>query len=187
MGRGQSRPVCFALTGTPGTGKSSVAALLPKAWNPYEVGAMALTLNAGHRIRGGIEVDLPRLTRSFTRLRATSRPRVVVGHLAHLLPVDAAIVLRCHPLELQRRLAPRPSRAARSLGANGLAEATDVVLFEALERFDRVWEVDTTGRSPRTVARSVARIVRHPGMPRYGRIDWLGDPRVTAHLLDREP
>ena len=45
-------------------------------------------------------------------------------------------------------------------------------------------EVDTTGRSVEEVAREVDRLLRQGGPSRHGRVDWLADPRVTAHLLD---
>ena len=125
-------------------------------------------------------VDLPRLGRAVP-----SGTGVLVGHLAHLLPVRAAIVLRCHPSELELRL----KRAGRGTPAerreNVAAEATDVVLVEALGRGLTVWEIDTTGRSAESVARAVASRLRRGGPPRYGRIDWLGDRAVTEHLLDR--
>lgn len=109
---------------------------------------------------------------------------VVVGHLAHLLPIRDVVVLRCHPRELAGRLSrSRPGRAAE-LRENLLAETMDVILLEALVRRRRIWEIDTTGRAPESVAREVERRLRHRGPPAYGRVDWLADPWVTEHLLD---
>jgi adenylate kinase len=112
-------------------------------------------------------------------------PTVVVGHLAHLLPIRDAVILRCQPVELARRLrrARRGSPADRR--ANVEAEATDVVLVEALSLKRRVWEVDTSGRSLSAVAREVAAVVDQRRRPHSGSIDWLSDASVTDYLLRR--
>ncbi|MFZ0830625.1 MAG: AAA family ATPase, partial [Thermoplasmata archaeon] len=111
-----------ALTGTPGTGKTSASSRLPAPLRVAEVSALALQLGVGRRKeRGSVEVDLPGLRRAF-RPYARSHPEgVVVGHLAHFLPVSYIIVLRCHPRELARRLR-RARRSAKDRAANILSE-----------------------------------------------------------------
>jgi adenylate kinase len=170
-----------ALTGTPGTGKSSVAAALGSRRSSIEVAAWALATHAGRRLGRGVEVDLARLPKRPPNVD------LVVGHLAHLLPIRDVIVLRCHPIELLRRLQAvhRGSEALRR--ANAEAEALDVVLWEALRPGRRIWEIDTSGRSVADVARAVDRVWRRRGPSRYGRIDWLRDPAVTENLLDARP
>ena len=174
----------MALTGTPGVGKSSVAARLAARWTVAEVAELARSAGAARPGPTGVEVDLARLRRALARGPSGATPQVIVGHLAHLLPVREAIVLRCHPLELARRLA-RARRGRRSdRAANVVSEAVDLVLIEADERGLPVFEVDTTGRSVAAVARDVDRRLRRGGSPRQGTVDWLADRRVTAHLLD---
>jgi len=111
----------------------------------------------------------------------------VVGHLAHLLPIRDTIVLRCHPRELARRLARARRGTPREKNENLVAEATDVILLEAIGRGRRIWEVDTTGRSVDSVARDVRRRIRRRGPPSYGKVDWLSDRWVSEHLLDWSP
>jgi adenylate kinase len=176
-------PGPVALTGTPGTGKSRIARELRRTIPSVEVSELAIRCGAGRRLRHGVEVDLPRLRRALARPGAWGDLQLVVGHLSHLLPVRDVIVLRCRPTELQLRLARRGSVAERF--ENFVAEATDVILLEAVAEHRRIWEVDTTGRSVRSVARDVARHVRSRGRPSYGKVNWLADARVTAHLLDR--
>lgn len=173
-----------ALTGTPGTGKTSVARALAPGVASIEVGELALQCSSGRKIRGGVEIDLDRLAESLRRRTVRSRVDLLIGHVAHLLPVRDVIVLRCHPLELGRRLERAGRRSARERRENVLAEALDVVLVEARRPGRRVWEIDTTGRRVADVAHEVARRLRHRGPSRYGGIDWLADPRVTATLLD---
>ena len=172
-----------ALTGTPGTGKSTVAALLPPTVRRAEVGELARGRRAAQGRGRELFVDLSRLRRSLAQ--APAELDVLVGHLAHLLPVREAIVLRCRPVELARRLARarRGDRAQRQ--ANVVCEATDAIVAEALRAGCRVYEIDTTGRTPRDVALEVARRVDHGGPGRVGTVDWLADPAVTEQLLER--
>ncbi len=184
MKRNRRTPARFpvGLTGTPGTGKSSVARHLPSSWAPIEVGALALELGTGRRRgRSGVVVDLPATSRRWRR--SGSEHHLLVGHLAHLLPVRTVVLLRCHPIELARRLA----RARRGTGydraENVASEAVDVILTECRALRRRVLEIDTTGRTPRQVARELVRAVRSRGRrPRSPPVDWLSDPAVTDYL-----
>jgi adenylate kinase len=176
------RPV--ALTGTPGSGKSRVALELDPSWGAEEVGELAVERACGRRRDGQVLVDLPRLRRSLLT-EPGPVPRVIVGHLAHLLPVDAAVVLRCQPLILRQRLATAGRGTPAERQENFVAEAIDLVAREARARRLPVWEIDTSRRTPRSVAREVERILRDRRRVSRRSIDWLADPRVTAHLLDR--
>jgi len=178
-------PLAVALTGTPGTGKSTVAAALRRRLSSVEAGDLARKLGAARPVRGGIAVDLPRLYRRLRGSPELSEVDLVVGYLAHRLPVRDVVILRCHPAELERRLRRSRRGSPSDRRENVLAEATDVILLEALRPGRRVWEVDTTRRSAASVAREVARHVRERGRSSYGGVDWLADPKVTAHLLDR--
>lgn len=180
-----------ALTGTPGAGKSAVARELARHHTVLEVAALAPRRPPSRRRvraprRSPVIVDLGRAARALAARRPADRPGVVVGHLAHLLPLRDAVVLRCDPLELDRRLLRRGDPAG-SRQANVVAEATDLVLVEALELGRRVWEVDTTRRTPAAIARSVERLLARRPPSRAGRFRWLERPGVAARLLRREP
>lgn len=123
--------------------------------------------------------QLRRAFRSWVRFAPEG---VVVGHLAHFLPVSYVIVLRCNPLALARRLR-KMRRTSADRTANVLSETLDIVLVEALAAGVPVREVDTTGRSMADVARTVEEIVRRRPAARYGRVNWLADRRVTEELL----
>ncbi len=174
------RPV--ALTGTPGTGKSSVAAHLPDV-RSIEVGALAADWGmargpAAHRM-----VDLPAMIARARRPDAFGDVELVVGHLAHLLPLRRAVVLRCRPDVLADRLRRAHRGTAVDRKANEVAEAVDTVALEAYGPGRRVAQIDTTGRTIPAVAREVrARLVRWRSTPPT-RFRWLADPRVTDHLL----
>ncbi len=173
----------LALTGTPGTGKSTVARALAPLGPVLEVSELAARSRSG-RVRriSVVEVDLPRVALAFRSLRRTARGGVVVGHLAHFLPIRDVVVLRCHPLVLARRL-KKAGRSRLAQLRNAAAEATDLILIESRSPGHRVWEVDTTGRTSRSVAQEILGLARLRPPARYGRVNWLADPRVTAELL----
>lgn len=177
------RPV--ALTGTPGVGKSSVARLLSPGLRCVEVGDLVPTADDRSRRRSTVVVDLTALRRAVGRTNALDGVDLVVGHLSHLLPLRDVIVLRCRPIELDRRLRTARRGTPSDRRANFVCEATDVVLVEALEGRRRVFEIDTTARPIGEVAREVRRRLARGGPPRWGRVNWLADPAVTEHLLDR--
>lgn len=147
-----------------------------------EVSELAIEVGAGRPLEHGVEVDLARLSR-YLRTGRGGLPEVLVGHLSHLLPVRDVIVLRCHPVELAARLDRARRGTALERRENVEAEATDVILLEALALGRRVWEVDTSGRTAESVARTVARLLSTRPPPRVGRVDWLADPAVTDYLL----
>lgn len=180
--RPRRRPV--ALTGTPGVGKSVVARRLARSWSVVEVAELAGRFGTARRLGRDLEVDLRRLRRACLRPRALDGVDVIVGHLAHLLPVREAIVLRCQPAELDRRLRRRGRGTAEDRAANYVSEAVDLVVAEALERKVPVFELDTTGLSVARVAQAVDHRLGRGGPPRHGVVDWLADRAVTEHLLE---
>jgi len=174
----------IALTGTPGTGKSAVGRELAR------LGLSVVSLNSFARGRGllGVrdrarrtrEMDLAGLGRALERELPAGKGVFLEGHVAHLLEVDHAVVLRCSPPVLRRRLAARRYPAAK-VRENSLAEALDAITAEAVARLGRrrVSELDTTRRTAASVASDIARLsrgrFRGAARLRPGRIDWSGD------------
>jgi len=165
--------VTVALTGTPGTGKTSVAALLDQP----VVGLNALYEGAaqGRRDDGTWEVDLARLTElARAALVDCGASALLEGHLGHRLGLaDTAIVLRCHPRVLGERLASRGYAAAK-LRANQEAEALGLITSEALEaNINNVHEIDTTTLTPAETAAQVQSILQGETRHRAPCIDHL--------------
>ncbi len=175
-----------ALTGTPGTGKSSCARALPKGVGSVEVADLAVQWGAGRRVDSVTQVDLVQLGRKLRHGPPPDRPTLVVGHLAHLLPIQEVVILRCHPLELLERLRNARRGRASDRRENVISEALDQILIESVGLGRTVREIDTTGRSTRSVAIEVRRAIARALRPRTGVVDWLSDDRVTDFLL-REP
>ncbi|MBN1109889.1 MAG: adenylate kinase family protein [Methanomassiliicoccales archaeon] len=163
-----------ALTGTPGTGKSSAAQYLTRAgWDILEVNELASRhgiLRSKDPLRDSFEVDPDELQGALAS--EDYRHGILVGHLSHLLEADLVVVLRCHPDELARRLRERGWPEAK-VRENALAEALDIILAEAMENDVPVYEVNTTELSPELTAKAVAEILAGE-KEKYavGNIDW---------------
>jgi len=87
------------------------------------------------------------------------------------MDVDAVVVLRCHPEELKKRLAKK-GWSEKKMRENLEAEALDIVLERALEKHERVWEVETTGKEIKEVSEEVKKIIDEMPPPNYGKIDY---------------
>jgi adenylate kinase len=160
------------ITGTPGTGKSSAADEL--AGRGYTVVHLADTVQAyvtgRDRERDTMVIDEDRWVREFTPVEG-----FVEGHLAHLLPCDRVVVLRCMPDRLLARLRSRGYREEKCR-ENAEAEALDVCLIETLERHpsEHVLELDATAIPPGEVADLIEGFLAGRIPPVHGRIDWSG-------------
>jgi adenylate kinase len=171
---GKSRTMLVAVTGTPGTGKTSACALL-KGVTVVDLRKLAeehsddFTLD---KERGSLEVDPEVLKKLVPRSKGIV---VMEGHLSHLMGPDVAIVLRCSPKVLRKRLAKR-GWSNKKVKENVEAEAVDVILIEAVDSCKTVFEIDTTGMKPREVADAISSIIAgEKGKYRPGNIDWSGE------------
>ncbi len=164
----------IALTGTPGTGKSSTAAVLSaQGWKVLEVNDLAKRyglLRCKDVARDSYEIDPDELQEALEREGFTEG--ILVGHLAHLLDVDLIVVLRCHPTELAERLAGQGWPPGK-VSENALAEALDVILAEAMDAGAPVLEVNTTEMSHQSAAEAVLSVLAGE-KEKYavGNIDW---------------
>jgi adenylate kinase len=160
------------ITGTPGTGKSVIAAEL--ALRGHAV--VHLTGTVGPYVTGEDEerntrlIDTERWAKDFVPVDG-----FVEGHFAHLLPCDLIVVLRCRPDELRRRLMMRKYRK-KKIVENAEAEALDVCLIETVEGHDpsHILEIDTTGRTAVSCADLIEKFVNGEVPAGFGEIDWSG-------------
>lgn len=154
----------IALTGTPGTGKTTVSSSLDR---PVIDLKQFMRENGIGEQKEELEVDVKELKQEFS----TDREDVVIeGHLSHHLDVDVCVVLRCHPGQLEDRLSGRDYSEAK-IEHNLEAEALDVILQEAIIENQDVIEVDTTGREVGEVVEEVERRIEENDTG-YGELDF---------------
>jgi adenylate kinase len=158
------------ITGTPGTGKTAVAECLARRGHqvmhiqdtvaPYVLGK--------DDDRDTLVIDTDRWASAFSR-----HDGIVEGHLTHMLPCDAVVVLRCRPDELRVRLSRRDYREEK-IRENCEAEALDVILVETLDLHPdgMILEIDTTTTSVGAVSDAIEEFMRGKRAPHYGSVDW---------------
>ncbi|AXG06605.1 adenylate kinase [Haloplanus rubicundus] len=162
-----------AVTGTPGTGKTTVTTLLD---GPV-IHLNDLIREAGlwserDEGRDSLVADLDAVREALGDWSG-----VVESHLAHHLDADRVVVLRCRPDVLESRLRERGADEAKA-AENAESEALDVILSEAVDRhgLDNVYEIDTTDRPPADVAADIEAVIAGDRDPSAGDVDF------TDHL-----
>jgi len=169
----------YALTGTPGTGKTSLSAeLRSRGYNVID-GKEHIR---SHGLMGELdkerdthEVDLDDLNDSLQEYRDSDELYILDSHLSHFMDSSGIIVLRCDPNILAERLRARGYGDQKVL-ENVQSEILDVILCEATESDIPVWEVDCSHDSIAESADSFEQILKGKSddyLP--GKTDWSSE------------
>lgn len=179
---GDDEPTRIAVTGTPGTGKTTATAELQQERDDVDVVHLndVVQSESLHQdvdeTRESVVVDVDALADWVDEYVAATDARTVVldSHLAHHLDANRVAVLRCRPDVLERRLRDRGEPDAKAT-ENAESEALDVVLSEAVEYHgtDAVYEIPTTNADPGTVASEIATVVADDCEPSAGTVDYI--------------
>jgi len=186
----------LALTGTPGTGKTTIAHVLKKK----EINVIDLKNIA--EIHDFIEsYDKKRLTNvidisavdRYLKTQYSSQDQLVIeGHLSHLLTcVQTCIVLRCYPKILKKRLQER-DWSWKKIRENVEAELLDIILCEALEHHgtNNVYEIDTSTSQINEIADEIYQVINGKTSDKIvkpGSFDWsecLFDSTIMENKSD---
>lgn len=166
----------IALTGVPGTGKTTVAEHLAERYTVLqarEVARRADAIEGSDLERGAEIIDEQRLDER-ARSVLPDEDVIVEGVLAHHCDPDAVILLRCHPTELGRRLAQR-DWSQDKVEENVMAETLDALVLEITTQ--PAWEIDTTQTDPATVSEHIVALLQDEPLPgdavqAIGTADW---------------
>ncbi len=169
----------LAITGTPGTGKTTIAAKLPDIFTVVSANDLAAAVDAIAGRDDAREADIVDEGLLHDRARDALATRgseavVVEGGLAHHCDPDLVVVLRCHPDQLRERLATRGWPPAK-VEENVMAEILDAITAEV--DTTPAWELDTTGLEPQEAASHIAALfngedVTSPSLHPLGGVDW---------------
>ena len=174
--------LCIAISGTPGSGKTSLANLFDsEKVTVYSVKELAEEYDCIGEVDstdGAQEIDIHRLAEEWEN--EDLGLVIIEGHLSHFLDLDAIIILRCNPIELEKRLAARgyPDQKIRANTEWELIAGNWSELLE-FEIELPIIEFDSTSQNPEQILEKVTQWIAD-GMPYTSiaeesqvAIDWL--------------
>ncbi|MBN2330438.1 MAG: DUF359 domain-containing protein [Candidatus Aenigmarchaeota archaeon] len=158
----------LAITGTPATGKTTIAAKLGDITGWKVVGlndlAKMKSLYSGYdRKRKCKVVDIGALRNEVSGLSSENVNLIIESHYAQEIPSDLAIVLRTNPKDIRRR-AKDKGWGYEKTEENVMAEIMEECKIDTMMLRRKIVEIDTTEKSSRDVAKGIARILHDSGM-----------------------
>jgi adenylate kinase len=174
------------VSGTPGTGKTTIAKELAKriSYNFIDMGELAQSehiYSEEDSERNTKIVDERKLAKRIEKEIAANKGKIVISsHYAEIVNpglVDKVIVLRTHPDKLRDRLSKR-GWSDRKIKENLEAEVLGVCSFNAITKYgeDRIYEIDTTNISLDEALKIALEIIRSNGRSHVvGSINWLSE------------
>lgn len=175
----------IGITGTPGTGKTSVTKLLAEdsLYQVIHLNELIREENLYSEVdteRDCVVADMDLVYSRVLDLQdRTYNVTIVDSHLSHHI-ADIAIVLRTSPQRLKERLEKR-KYSVDKVRENVEAEALDIILAEAVDWCEKVFELDTTEQTLERTLKDIKEIIkgiRRGGteeleeLYRPGSVDW---------------
>ena len=166
----------ISITGTPGTGKTTLSeALRAKGYSVVDLNAHIREKGLAGKHdeeRDTNEVSVPKLRRSLAEYRRTDGTVFFDGHLSHFTDCDIIIVLRCDPSVLYQRLKERGYNEKKAV-ENVQAEALDVILCESADSGIPMFEIDCTSSGTNNIISAVEDILAgNTAAFLPGNVDW---------------
>ena len=180
---------CIGITGSPGTGKKTLAKALALRTRYRILNINSLCISRGASVgrdKYGIVADTEKLSKIVAR-ETKDDNFILVGHLLPYVvasrDIELAFVLRCNPYVLEKRLEKRGYPEKKVLMNVG-AETLGTCHFDALKRFGKkkIHVIDTSSKKPKEVVTEALQALE--GKIRYDglEIDWLGLVREKGDL-----
>jgi len=148
------------ITGTPGTGKSTIAALLAQEADLEPVSITAIVRKTMH-LGPKHEVGIRKLVKALAFL-SKKKDYVVEGHLACelKLPADFIFVLRTEPKTLGKRMHAR-GYGKKKIEENLMAEMLDYCTQRVKAEYKKMpLELDTTRRRPEACVKEMMKAIK---------------------------
>lgn len=152
----------YALTGTPGAGKSTLSEELRKRGHDVVDGKEFIKSNGllgeYDEERDTFEVDLDDLNDALEGFRQSPDVVILDSHLSHFMDSSGIIVIRCSPDVLATRLNERGYSDAK-VRENVQAEILDEILCEASETDIPIAELDSSNISVSELADMAEKVI----------------------------
>jgi adenylate kinase len=166
----------ITISGTPGTGKTEISKKLSErlGWKLISVNDLAEQLKAysGEDKKRKVKIlDMKKIKTYFEKIKENV---IIEGHASHEISCDIAIVLRCNPEVLEKRLKEKYPTNLDKIKENFDAEILGVITSEAVEFNKKVYEIDTSEKGIEQNVDDVLNIIDGRTIEyEVGRIDWL--------------
>jgi len=187
-------PKLYFLSGTPGTGKTTVAKKLEdRNFNIISLGEFVIQNNLfcdEDKKRDTKIIDEEKINIFFSKYLTDNNfsiPIIIESHYADIidLPCEIAIILRCHPQILEKRLQSRdysPEKIRENIQAELLGDSTSHMLErEDLVEKGVIFEINSSNLTIEEIANKIAEIIQKPENfqeLKAGWLSWLSDPTV---------
>jgi len=147
------------LSGTPATGKTTVAQILGEklGWRVISLNDFAREKNlyCGYdEKRKAKVVDIDRIKEEVSKIIEKEENLIIESHYAHEMPGETVVILRANAEEIRKR-AKEKQWWFKKTEENIISEIMEVIKTEALEMGKKVVEIDTTGKKPEQVAKEI--------------------------------
>jgi adenylate kinase len=168
--------ISIGITGSPGTGKKTVARALSQltGLRVISLNSLAIKMESGRKVNGEFVVNIQKLRRQ----KIPAGGRIIVGHLLSLVvpksALDFVAILRCSPGVLRRRYLAR-GYSEEKIKENITAEVLDLVSYATIKKYGRgkVSEFDTTKpRDPIIVADRILQTIEGKRPKQYSIANW---------------
>ena len=148
----------LAISGTPGTGKTSVANALSKrlGWRIVRLNDLAKEKNlyeGWDPLRHVPIIDVKKIRKEVEKMKGDM---ILESHYSHEIPADFVVILRTSPGKLRKRLVKKGWRYEK-IEENVEAEIMEICRTEAEELGIEFTEIDTTEKKPEEVADAIIR------------------------------
>ncbi len=193
MRESHSFPSRVGITGSPATGKKSIARELAKitGLNLLLINDFVIKNKIGFRRDGEFVVN-----EKTTSRKINTEGNIVSGHLLPFVvpkaKLDLVILLRCSPNVLKRRYSAR-RYSPEKIRENLEAEMIGIIAEKVRKVYGRkmIIEIDTTRtKNPERVAKRIRDLIRQRRIPTFANVDWLSrqsSQKLKTLLQERFP
>ncbi len=147
----------LCISGTPATGKTTIAKLLAKKlkWKLIELNKLAEDKNlyCGYDKKRNVKiVDIEKVKKDVEGLK--EKNLIIESHYAHYMPCDLVIILRVNPAEMRKRGEEKGWKKEK-MEENLEAEIMEICKQEAFELGRKILEIDTTGKKYENIVKEI--------------------------------
>ena len=182
-------PKRIIISGTPGTGKTTISKKLTKILDAECLSLNEITIAKKYVLKydevrdtyvADFEKLIPHIIRCIEKATKQEKHVIIEGHFADVIPneyIDLVVVLRCNPDKLKERLEERdykPQKVKENLQAEILGDSMNYIIKKNLKV--PILELDTSKYNINELSELIFDIMKEKVDHKeylYGNIDWL--------------